>query len=71
MGVGADGDLCHHDSVGGNGSAVGEGADKVEVRWVRGYEDKRARRRLISKHQRGNFKADANCTAIKRRVESK
>ena len=27
---------------------------RVEVHWVRGHEDKRARRRMMSKHQRGN-----------------
>ena len=33
---------------------------------MRGHEDKRTTRRMVSKHQRGNVKADANCTAVKR-----
>ena len=36
----------------------------VEVHWVRGHEDKRTRTMRVSKHQRGNVKADANCTAV-------
>ena len=43
----------------------------VEVRWVRGHADKRTGRRQMSKHQRGNVKADANCTAIKKGVRTK
>ena len=44
---------------------------KVEVHWVRGHEDKRTMRRTMSKHQRGNVKADANCAAVKRGTRSK
>jgi hypothetical protein len=44
---------------------------KVEVHWVRGHEDKRTMRRRMNKHQRGNVRADANCTAIKRGVMNK
>ena len=44
---------------------------KLEVHWVRGHEDKRATRRMMSKHQKGNVKADANCTAVKRGTRSK
>ena len=39
----------------------------MEVHWVRGHEDKRTKRRMLSKHQRGN----ANCTAIKKGARSK
>ena len=44
---------------------------KVEVHWVRGNEDERTAKRMMSKHQRGNVKADANCTTIKRGARSK
>ena len=44
---------------------------KVEVHWVRGHEDKRTMRRMMSKHQRGNVRVDANCTAVKGGVRSK
>ena len=44
---------------------------KVEVHWMRAHEDKRTTRRRRSKHQRGNVRADANCTAVKRGVRSK
>jgi hypothetical protein len=44
---------------------------KLEVHWVRDHEDKRMTRRMTSKHQRGNVKADANCTAVKRWARSK
>ena len=44
---------------------------KLEVHWVRGHEDKRMTRGMMSKHQRGNVKADANCTAVKRGMRSK
>ena len=43
----------------------------MEVHWVGGHEGKRATTRMTSKHQRGNVKADANCTAVKRGVRSK
>ena len=38
---------------------------------MRGHEDKRTPRRMMTKHQRGNVKADANCTAAKRGARSK
>ena len=38
---------------------------------MRRHEDKRTARRMMSKHQRGNVKADANCTAIKRGARSR
>jgi hypothetical protein len=38
---------------------------------VRGHEDKRTTRRMMSKHQRGNIRADANCTAGKKGMGSK
>ena len=44
---------------------------KVEVRWVRGHADKRTGRRMMSKHQRGNVRADENCTSAKRGVRSR
>ena len=44
---------------------------KVEVSWIRGHADKRTTRRMMSKHQRGNVRADANCTTIKRGVRSR
>ena len=43
----------------------------VEVHWVRGHVDERTVRRMMSKHQRGNVRADANCTAVKRGARSK
>ena len=39
---------------------------KVEVHWATGHEDKRTTRRMMGTHQRGNVKAGANCTAVKR-----
>ena len=36
---------------------------KVEVHWVRGHADKRTVKRMMSKHQKGNVRADANSTA--------
>ena len=44
----------------------GKVEDEVKVRWVWDHEDKRTTRRMMSKHQRGNVKADANCTTVKR-----
>ena len=38
---------------------------------MRGHEGKRTTRRMMSKHQRGNVKADANCKAVKRGARSK
>ena len=35
-----------------------------------GHEDKGTTKRMVSKHQRGNVKADANCTAAKRGARS-
>ena len=43
----------------------------VVVEWVRGHADKRTTRRMTSKRQRGNIKADASCTAVKRGARSK
>ena len=43
----------------------------MEVNWGRGHADKRTTRRTMSKHQRGNVRADANCTAVKRGVRSR
>ena len=43
----------------------------MEVNWVKGHADKRTTRRVMSKHQRGNVRADANCTAVKRGVRSR
>ena len=38
---------------------------KVEANWVRGHAGKRTTRRMRSEHQRGNVRADANCTEVK------
>ena len=38
---------------------------------MRGHEDKRTMRRMMSKHQRGNVRADANYTAVKGGARSK
>ena len=38
---------------------------------VRGHAGKGTARRMMSKHQRGNVKADANCTAVKGCVRSR
>ena len=43
---------------------------KVEVNWIKGHADERTTRRMMSKHQRGNVRADANCTAMKRGMRS-
>ena len=65
-GVGSDGDLWETMKL------LLEGMEgKVEVHWVRGHEDERTTRRMMSTHQRGNVKADVNCTAIKRGTRSK
>ena len=66
LGVGSDGDLWEAMDL-----LLERMAGKVEVHWVRGHEDKRTTRRMMSKHQRGNVKADANCTAVKRGVRSR
>ena len=44
---------------------------KVEVNWIRGHADKKTRTRMTSTHQRGDVRADANCTAVKRDVGSR
>ena len=44
---------------------------KVEVSWIQSHADKRTTRRMTSKHQRGNIRADANCTTMKRGVRSR
>ena len=64
--MGADGDLWEAMDL-----LLERMEGRVEVHWVRGHEDKRTRRGRTSKHQRGNIKADANCTAAKRGVRSK
>ena len=66
LGVGADGDLWE-----AMDSLLERMEGKVEVHWVRGHEDKRTTRRMTNKHQRGNVRADANCTAVKKGVRSK
>ena len=60
LGVGADGDLW-----GAMDLLLDRMEGRVEVHWVRGHEDKRRRTRMMGKHQRGNVKADANCTTIR------
>ena len=54
LGVGADGDLWEAMDL-----LLKRMEGNVEVHWVRGHEDKRTARRMMSKHQRGNVKADA------------
>ena len=66
LGVGADGDLWEAMDL-----LLEQMQGKVEVRWARGHEDKRTMRRMKSKHQRGNVRADANCTAAKGGARSK
>ena len=39
---------------------------KVAVHWIRGHEDKKTTTTMMSRHQRGNIKVDANCTTVKR-----
>ena len=60
LGVGADGDLWEAIDL-----LLERMKGKVEVSWARGHEGKRTMRRRRSKHQRGNVKAGANCTAVK------
>ena len=57
LGVGTDGDLWEAMDL-----LLEQMEGDVEVHWVRGHEDKRTERRMMSKHQRGNVRADANCT---------
>ena len=61
LGVGADGDLWKAMDL-----LLVRMEGTAEVHWVGGHEDKRTTRRRMSKHQRGNVRADANFTAIKR-----
>ena len=44
---------------------------RVEVHWVRGHEDERTTPGMMSKHQKGNVIADANCTAVKKGIRIK
>ena len=64
LGEGSDGDLWEAVDL-----LLERMQGKVEVNWIRGHADKRTTRRMTSKHQRGNVRADANCTAIKRDEE--
>ena len=66
MGESADGDLWEAMEL-----LLERMVGKVEVRWVRGHADKRTGRRMMSKHQRGNVRADENCTSAKRGVRSR
>ena len=66
MGESADGDLWEAMDL-----LLEQMSGTVEVRWVRGHADKRTGKRAMSKHQRGNVRADANCTAAKRGERSK
>ena len=59
LGVGADGDLWEAMNL-----LLGRMEGKVKVHWVRGHKDKRTMRRMMSKHQRGNVKADANGISV-------
>ena len=61
LGVGPDGDLWE-----AMGLLLERMEWEVQVHWVRGHEDKRTTRRMMNRHQRGNVKADSNCTAVKR-----
>ena len=49
LGVGSDGDLWEAMDL-----LLERMEGKLEVHWVRGHEDKRTTRRMMSKHQRGN-----------------
>ena len=66
LGEGSDGDLWEAVDL-----LLERMQGKVEVSWIRGHADKRTTRRMTSKHQRGNVRADANCTAMKRGVRSR
>ena len=66
LGEGPDGDLWK-----AVGLLLKRMQGKVEVNWTKGHADKRTTRRTMSKHQRGNVRADANCTAVKRGVRSR
>ena len=64
LGGGADGGLWEAMDL-----LLGGMQGKAEVRWVRGHDDKRTTTTMMNKHQRGNAKANANCTAVKRGEE--
>ena len=66
LGEGSDGDLWEAVDL-----LLERMQGKVEVNWIRGHADKTTTRRMMSKHQRGNVRADANCTAVKRGVRSR
>ena len=66
LGEGSDGDLWEAVDL-----LLERMQGKVEVNWIRGHADKTTTRRMLSKHQRGNVRADANCTAVKRGVRSR
>ena len=66
LGEGSDGDLWEAVDL-----LLERMQGKVEVSWIRGHADKTTTRRMMSKHQRGNVRADANCTAVKRGVRSR
>ena len=66
LGEGSDGDLWEAVDL-----LLERMQGKVEVNWIKGHADKRTTRRMMSKHQRGNVRADANCTAVKRGVRSR
>ena len=60
LGAGSDGDLWEAMDL-----LLERMEGQVEVRWVRGHSDKTVATRAMSKQQRGNVRADANCTAVK------
>ena len=66
MGEGSNGDLWEAVDL-----LLEKMQGKVEVDWIRSNADKRVTKRMRSKHQRGNVRADANCTAVKRDVRSR
>ena len=66
LGVGSDEDLWEAMDL-----LLKRMAGKVEVHWVRGHEDERTTRRMMNKHQRGNVRVDANCTAVKSGTRSR
>ena len=66
LGEGSDGDLWEAVDL-----LLERMQGKVEVNWIRGHAVKRTTRRMMSKHQRGNVRADANCTAVERGVRSR
>jgi ribonuclease HI len=66
LGEGSDGDLWEAVDL-----LLERMQGKVEVNWIRGHADRTTTRRMMSKHQRGNVRADANCTAVKRGARSR